>query len=115
MEAVWVPASLLPQQGVKWEQIGPDTARVHIQSVSPALDLEITLGPTGSIKEIVGQRWSNANPEKIFRYQPFGGTVQEEGTFDGYTIPSVMSVGNNYGTDDYLPFFQAKLTRVKYW
>jgi hypothetical protein len=115
MEAVWVPASLLPQQGVKWEQIGPDTARVHIKSVSPALDLEITLGPTGSITEIVGQRWSNANPEKIFRYQPFGGTVQEEGTFDGYTIPSVMSVGNNYGTDDYLPFFQAKLTRVKYW
>jgi hypothetical protein len=114
MEGVWVPASLLPQNGVVWEQAGPDKARIRVQRVAPEIVLEMTLDSSGAVREIVGQRWSNANPEKVFRLQPFGGTIQADATFEGYTIPSKLSVGNHYGTNDYLPFFQAEISGARY-
>jgi hypothetical protein len=114
MEGVWVPASLLPQNGVVWEQAGPDKARIRVQRVAPEIVLEMTLDPSGAVREIVGQRWSNANQEKVFRFQPFGGRIEADATFEGYTIPSKLSVGNHYGTNDYLPFFQAEISNARY-
>jgi hypothetical protein len=114
MEGVWVPASLLPQNGVVWEQAGPHNARIRVQRVAPEILLEMTLDSSGAVREIVGQRWSNANHEEVFRLQPFGGTVEADATFEGYTIPSKLSVGNHYGTDDYLPFFQAEIRNARY-
>jgi hypothetical protein len=114
VEGIWVPTSLLPQAHVRWEQVGPDTARVTVGAADPPVVLNLTLDAAGAVKEVVGQRWSNANPDKVFRLQPFGGTIHGEATFDGYTIPSVLHVGNHYGTKDYLPFFQARITAARY-
>jgi len=68
-----------------------------------------------AVREVVGDRWSNANPEKRFRLQPFGGTAAADATFQGLTIPTSVAAGNHYGTDDYLPFFQARITRAQYF
>lgn len=112
MEAVWAPATLLPGNGVAWEQIGPDTARLSFETgVEP---VDIKLDETGRVLEIVTMRWSDVNSAKTFQLQPFGGTVGAEATFDGFTIPSELKVGNHYGTNDYLPFFQATVTSVEY-
>ena len=40
--------------------------------------------------------------------------MEEEATFSGYTIPSVVHVGNHYGNDDYFPFFNARVLRAIY-
>ena len=114
IEAIWVPASLMPVNGIVWEQIGADTARVTINRVSPPVTIELTLNADGSVREVIGQRWSNANPDKTFRLQPFGGTVAAERTFQGFTVPSRLSVGNHFRTDDYLPFFQAEIVNAVY-
>jgi hypothetical protein len=103
MEAVWAPASLLPANGATWEQIGPNTARVTVPNGAQPID--ITLGPSGEVMEMVSMRWSNENPDKTFRLQPFGGTVEAEAAFGGFTIPSRLKIGNHFGTDEYLPFF----------
>lgn len=113
-EGLWLPASLLPGNGARWEQTGPDQARVTIASVERAIVLDLTLASDGAVREIVGQRWSNANPDKQFRLQPFGGTMSGEATFGGFTIPSRLKVGNHFGTDDYLPFFQAEIVGARY-
>lgn len=112
MEAIWVPASLLPSNEVKWEQTGPDMARLRFQTGIEPVDL--TLDADGCVKRIVTMRWSDANPEKVFRLQPFGGTVESEARFDGFTIPSELMVGNHFGTDAYLPFFQARVRTAEY-
>jgi hypothetical protein len=74
----------------------------------------MTLAPNGSVREVVGQRWSNANPEQVFRLQPFGGTISSEATFGGFTIPSKLRMGNHFGTDDFLPFFQVQVSGAEY-
>lgn len=112
--SLWVPASLLPDSGVKWEQVGADEAQVTFERIDPAIVLRMTLDEEGAVKEVVGQRWSNANPDKVFRLQPFGGTILAVATFDGFTIPTGVAVGNHFGTDDYLAFFQARITGAVY-
>ena len=110
--ALWLPSTMLPENGARWEQVGPNAARVTLGSFSPEIVLRLTLTEDGAVREVVGQRWSNANPEQRFRLQPFGGTMSAEATFQGLTIPTGISVGNHYGTEDYLPFFQARITRA---
>jgi hypothetical protein len=114
MEGIWAPASLLPQNNVSWEQTGPDEARVTVRSVTPAIVLQMKLARHGAVREIVGMRWSNANREKRFRLQPFGGTLDAERSFGGFTIPTRVAVGNHYGTDEFLPFFQAEITNARF-
>ena len=114
--ALWLPSSLLPENETEWMQTGPNTARVVLKKFEPQpITLTLTLHKDGGVREIVGQRWSNANPEKRFRLQPFGGSVLAEGTFQGFTIPARIAVGNHYGTDDYLPFFQVDLSSARYF
>lgn len=113
--ALWLPTSLLPEHGVEWEQVGPNIAEVRFARMGPEpIVLRLTLDEKGAVREVVGQRWSNVNPQKQFRLQPFGGTVTGEATFQGLTIPTGLEVGNHYGTGDYLPFFKARVSRARY-
>lgn len=112
--ALWLPTTLLPQRGAVWVQEGPDQAKVTIEGGGHSVALLLTLDEAGAVREIVGQRWSNANKDKVFRLQPFGGTVTAERRFGGFTIPSEVAMGNHYGTEDYLPFFQARITGASY-
>lgn len=112
--ALWLPATLLPERGASWEQVGANKARVTLNGGAHPVMLELTLEPSGAVREVVGQRWSNANKDKVFRLQPFGGTISAHRRFGGFTIPSEVAMGNHYGTADFLPFFQARITGASY-
>lgn len=114
VESIWVPAALLPREGITWHAKDADTALVSIETFEVPVVIELTLDKTGAVAEVVGLRWSDANLDKTFRLQPFGGTVEGEATFEGYTIPARVKVGNLFGTDDFLPFFQAEIIGAAY-
>ena len=110
LEAIWAPASLLPQNGAVWAEAGPNSARITFPTgIEPIL---LVLDTDGSVLEVTTMRWSDANADKSFRLQPFGGTVEAEATIGGYTIPTQVKVGNHIGTDAYLPFFQARISEA---
>ena len=44
-----------------------------------------------------------------YGYIPFGGQIQEERAFGGYTIPSKVGVGWRLGTDRYFELFRARI------
>lgn len=114
IEAVWAPASLLPLNGAIWEQTGTDTAAITFNDDPFDVRIELKLAADGAVREIWAMRWSNAYLDKIFQMQPFGGYVHGEATFGGFTIPSHIEVGNNFGSDAYFPFFIATLNSVEY-
>ena len=113
--ALSLPTSLLPANGVEWKQVSETRARLTFRRFSPAIVLNMTIDQNGAVREVVGQRWSNANRDKTFRLQPFGGTMGSESTFHGLTIPTKIAVGNHYGTADYLPFFQVRIKSARYF
>jgi hypothetical protein len=109
-EALWAPASLLPINGAEWEPTDRQRARVIFEVDGERYAVELTVAEDGQPRSLVMQRWTNANPERVFRYQPFGATVMEMGEFQGYRIPTRIEGGNAFGTDAYFPFFRAKVT-----
>jgi hypothetical protein len=113
-EAVWVPATLLPDAGAVWRELGPERAEVRFPAVEGVEAVELTIDAEGRLVEFVTLRWSDANEDGTYRLQPFGGRMLAHDTHQGFTIPTAMEVGNHYGTDAYAPFFRAQLTSVRF-
>ncbi len=113
-EALWAPAALLPANGVAWEAVDADRARAIFAVRGERHAVELTVAPDGRPLSVALERWSNANPERVFRWQPFGATIEAVGSFSGFTVPTRISGGNHFGTGDYFPFFQAEVITVDY-
>lgn len=113
MESIWAPATLLPQFGAQWTQTGPDSAEIRFDDAPQLEPLKIIFNQEGDPVEIVSLRWSDANPEKVYKLQPFGGRMQEFESHQGFRIPVRVELGNLYGTPDYQPFFLATIHRVE--
>lgn len=114
MEAIWAPATLLPQFGAEWTQTGPDSAEVRFADTAGLEPMQITFDPEGNPVSIRALRWSDANPGQIHRLQPFGGRVLEMARHQGFLIPSRVELGNMWGTPEYAPFFLARVTHAEY-
>jgi hypothetical protein len=113
-EALWVPAALLPRHGARWEPIDAERARVVFAIAGERFALDLTVAADGRPIALATERWSNANPERTYRFQPFGGTIDEMGAFAGYRVPMRIAVGNHFGTDAYFPFFRTEWVSVAY-
>jgi uncharacterized protein DUF6544 len=114
LEAIWAPATLLPERGVRWMVTGPDSADVAIPTAHGDVTINLVLEKSGKVSEVSTLRWTNANSRKVFAYQRFGGTVAAETSFGGYTVPSVVSIGNMFGSEEYFPFFEARVSAINY-
>lgn len=114
VEAIWAPAALHPALGAQWTQTGPNSADVTFATGPEPTTISLNLSPTGAVESVTTLRWSNANPENRFQWQPFGGTVHGEARFGGYTIPSRIEAGNHFGTPAWFAFFVAEITNADY-
>ncbi|MBC55240.1 MAG: hypothetical protein CMQ34_15540 [Gammaproteobacteria bacterium] len=114
-EAVsWAPAALLPGPGITWEDLGPDRARVTLKHRDLSQSVDLTVAADGQPTQVCFERWSNANPEKQHRLQPFGAYLSGFRYFDGFRLPTHVEAGNHFATDEYFPFFVADVTAVEF-
>lgn len=114
-EAVfWTPAALLPGPGVTWEPVDETTARVIVRHGDLEQAVDVTVDAGGRPVQVSFLRWSNANPDKVHRLQPFGGVTSDFREVQGYRLPFRVEAGNMFGTDDYFPFFLADVTEIRF-
>ncbi|SEO30096.1 hypothetical protein SAMN04490248_103231 [Salinihabitans flavidus] len=111
---IWSPAALLPGPGVTWEAAGEDTARVTIRHAGLEQAVDVTVDSEGRPVEVSFQRWSDANPEKVHRLQPFGAVMSDFREVGGYRLPFRVEAGNMFGTDAYFPFFLADVSEIRF-
>lgn len=112
--AFWVPSSLLPSSNVSWEPVDENTARATVTYGDYSQSIELTVAADGRPCRVVIQRWSNENPDKEFREQPFGGYLSDFRQFGGYRLPTHVEGGNMIGTDDYFPFYAAAIQEIRF-
>jgi len=114
-EAVfWTPAAVLPGPGVQWVEVDRDCARLTMGHDGLQQAVDLTVAPDGRPRQVRLERWSNANPDKVYRRQPFGGTFAAFREFAGFRLPSHIEAGNFFGTDAYFPFFVADVTDIDF-
>lgn len=112
--AFWTPAALLPGEHVRWEAIDDSSARVILAHNGLQQAVDVTVDAEGRPVKVVFQRWSDANPAKVFQLQPFGGYLSDYRQFDGFRVPARVVAGNHFETDDYFAFFRATVTAVRF-
>ncbi|MBT1451356.1 hypothetical protein KJ365_10755 [Glaciecola sp. XM2] len=110
--AFWTPAAILPGPNVTWEAVDENTARYTMSHAKMVQTVDITVDQDGQPIRGEFQRWSNANPERMHRLQPFGAVLSDFRKVDGFCIPFHVEAGNLFGTDDYFPFFITNLTDI---
>ena len=120
----FAPAALLPREGVEWEGISPDTARATVSYRDMVQSVDISVDEEGQPHTVVIPRWSNANPQKEYRVQPFGGRLSEFRQFGGYMLPTLIEGGNMLptlieggnmiGTPAYFPFYKARVKSIRF-
>lgn len=114
-EAVfWTPAALLPGPGITWEPVTDMIARVTVSNGDLAQAVDLTVAQDGSPVQVEFQRWSNSNPDRVYRLKPFGGYLSEFEEVQGFRLPTKVEAGNFFGTEDYFPFFRAKITSIRF-
>jgi hypothetical protein len=101
-------------EAVFWEAVDEDTARAIVTFDELSQSVDVTVGPDGRPTEVRFLRWTNANPEKEFRLQPFGAYPSAFREFGGFTLPTHVEAGNNFGTEQYFPFFIAEVHDVRF-
>lgn len=112
--AFWTPAALLPSASVRWEERGPDVARATVTANGYSQWVDITVGPDGAPLSVMIERWSNANADKVWRLQPFGGTLSDYRDFGGFRVPTRVEGGNMFGTPDYFAFYKVRVTEMAF-
>lgn len=112
--AFWTPAFLLPREGVFWSAVDRDTARVTVTHGALTQPIDIHVDATGRPLRVSLPRWSNANAEKVYRIQPFGGELSDFRRVSGCRVPFHVDGGNFFGTPEYFPFYRARLAAVRF-
>ena len=114
-EAVfWSPAALLPGRGVVWEAVDEATARVTVSHEGRTQSADLEVDARGRPVKVRFLRWSDANPEKTYRFQPFGGYLSEFREFGGFNLPTQIEAGNFFETEDYFAFFLAEVDDISF-
>jgi hypothetical protein len=116
---IWAPAAFLPAAGagwdaIRWEAAGPDAAAVTVAAGGLEQRAEIHVDAAGRLTRVTFQRWSDENPERVHRLQPFGGDLSAYRDFGGVRLPARAVAGNHYGTDAYHAFFLADVSDVTF-
>lgn len=123
-ELVWLPSTLLPQQGVIWKAIDNSTIQASLQIDGEPITLTLVIDADGKVLELWLPRWGNCTKRsskaadtstRTWSYIPFGGKCQAESTFNGFTIPSQISAGWWFGTAHYAEFFQATIEQAEFF
>ncbi len=113
-ECMWLP-SVLYQFGEGWS-VADNVLQTDLSLGEETVRLNLQLGDRGQLVSIKYQRWGNPADED-FHYESFGGLIESEATFGGYTIPKQIRGGWYFGTENFLgagEFFRAEIDEASY-
>ncbi|WP_166836280.1 DUF6544 family protein [Rheinheimera pleomorphica] len=114
-EAVfWTPAAVLPGPGIQWTAVSEHCARLTVTYAGMTQQVDVTLAENGQPRHVSFMRWSNANPERRYQLQPFGGYLSAFRDFNGYCLPSHVEAGNQFASAAYFAFFIADIQGIKW-
>ena len=111
LEAVYTPASLLPQRGVSWraESESEIVATWDVRPERPELHMRID--DRGALRSYWAPRWRDMGQQQ-FGYVPCGCKVEAERRFGDWAVPSSVTGAWWFGTERETPFYRAEIREL---
>jgi hypothetical protein len=115
-EYMWLPSALLPRRAsdVEVEPVDAERFAATVTVAGETTRLVCTVDSDGRLIEVSFPRFGNLTSDQHYQYIPFGGPVDAEGTFGGYTIPTRIRGGWWYGTEQYEEAFRFHITGASF-
>lgn len=110
IEKVLLPSSL------SGPEVACASATNRLTLEAPGLSpVTLELGESGRVRSVSMLRWGNPDGKAFGRF-PFGGYVDEEATWGGFTIPSKLRLGWHFGTERFQEgeFFRVTITHAEF-
>ncbi len=115
IESIWLPSALLGGDGA-WRERGANGFAVDVVMRGEHGEVEMTVDERGALRSVSMPRWGDPDG-RGFRALPFGGVVEGERTFEGFTIPTRLRVGWHFGSDRFESegeFFRCEIERATF-
>jgi hypothetical protein len=112
LESVFAPGALLPGRGFTWRVQSEDQIVAITDNPPEHVEVHLRIAPDGRLVSLSAQRWGEVT-KGSFDYLPFGADVYEEQRFGELVLPRRFVAGWGYGTDKYIPFFNATITTAR--
>lgn len=112
LESVFAPGSLLPGRGYGWRVESEDHIVAITDNAPEHVEVHMRIAPDGRLVSLSAQRWGEV-AKGAFGYLPFGADIHEEQRFGELLLPRRLTAGWGYGTDKYVPFFNATITTAR--
>jgi len=113
-EAIWLPAVLLGDE-VQWSERDASHPAATLRAHGEESHLDLELDAKGALRALGLPRWGD--PEGGgFRYESFGGLIEDERTFAGVTVPTAFRLGWYWGSDRFAEgeFFRATIDALEH-
>ncbi|MEI7577211.1 MAG: DUF6544 family protein [Armatimonadota bacterium] len=96
---------------ILWKELSETSVSLRREIAGIETDLTLEIEKSGTLKSASLNRWGNPDGNE-FQNTPFGAELSEEVTYGGYTIPTKICAGWQYGTShfDEGEFFRAEIT-----
>ncbi|MFV0460003.1 MAG: DUF6544 family protein [Actinomycetales bacterium] len=111
----WLPQSLAPQAGMRWEPIDDEHALATVVTPAGPIRVQVGVDADGRLRSIRTMRWNSASSPP--GRQAFGGSIDAEfRSQTGIRVAGSGSIGWGFGTDDWPDglFFHFQLTSTEY-
>jgi len=96
VESIWLP-SVFVGPDAAWLEGSERDAVAELSCAGVRSELRLGLDASGGLRDVATERWGQPDPDQPFRSAQFGGVVEAEATFAGYTIPTQLRAGWHYG------------------
>jgi hypothetical protein len=113
-ESLWLP-SIFCNPDVSWTATDA-SLQIGLSTYGKPVELTFGVNHLGQPQTVTLQRWGNPEGTE-FHAADFGGIVEQEGTFGGYTIPTHLRIGWYYGSDRFESegeFFRVTVDEASY-
>ncbi|MBV8222650.1 MAG: hypothetical protein JO293_04770 [Candidatus Eremiobacteraeota bacterium] len=114
-ELCWLPSALC-DPAIAWSAPDDRHAVAHLAIGEERMELTIEIDRDGRPGGVALERWVDQTGDG-FEYVPFGGFVEEERTFSGFTIASRLRAGYFVGSDRFAAegeFFRCAVDDAQY-
>lgn len=114
-ELMWLPAAFC-DSSVTWTAFNSSQVQAHVRLQRETTPITLKVSQQGELETIKFPRWGNPDG-KGYRYLNFGGIVEAQGTFQGYTIPKQIRGGWHFDGESFAQegeFFRATIDEATY-
>jgi hypothetical protein len=115
-ESVWLP-SVLCLDADAWTVHGQTELIAALPVAGEVAGLALTVNELGELRSVRLKRWGEIGDGRGFDLRDFGGFVEDERSFQGYTIPSQLRVGWHPGSDRFESegeFFRCRIEAAQF-